>query len=48
MTHKELVKLICEMEGKKVEVSIGNVKEVIKCLKKLIKLYPDILKLLVK
>jgi hypothetical protein len=48
MTHKELVKLICEMEGKKVEVSIGNVKEVLKCLKKLLKTNPWIIRLLIK
>lgn len=40
MTHKELIKEICSREGKKSEVSRGNVKEVFKCIKILFKKNP--------
>jgi hypothetical protein len=32
MTMNNLIKAICMMEGKKVQVSVGNVREVLRCL----------------
>ena len=39
---KKLIKAICENEGKKVEVSRGNVLEIMKVLKTLINNDPDL------
>lgn len=33
MTRNELIKLICEYEGLKSQVSVGNVREILKVLK---------------
>lgn len=33
MTYKELVTLLASKEGKKKSVSVGNLREVLKCLK---------------
>lgn len=35
MTRAQLIKSLCLMEGKKVQVSVGNVREVVKCLTQL-------------
>lgn len=32
MTYSELISAISKLEGKKVQTSVGNVREVIKCL----------------
>ena len=32
MTYKELVKVLAKTEGKKVQVSVGNLREVLKAL----------------
>ena len=32
MTRNELITLVCAQEGKKVQVSVGNVREIIKVL----------------
>lgn len=32
ITYGQLIRSICAMEGKKVEVSVGNVREIIRCL----------------
>jgi hypothetical protein len=39
---KELIKLIAELENKKVEVSIGNIREVIRCLSDLVANDPEL------
>lgn len=35
MTYKTLIKQIAEHEGKKVEVSVGNIREVVRIIKDL-------------
>lgn len=32
MNYKAMIQDLCSLEGKKVDVSIGNIKEVVKCL----------------
>lgn len=39
---KELIRLIAEMEGRKVPVSIGNIKEVVRCLGELVANDPEL------
>lgn len=48
MTIKQLASEIAKREGKKHQTSIGDVREIIKLLKKLIKEDPSILLLLTK
>jgi hypothetical protein len=40
MTYKELIQILCRIEGKKSQVKIGDVKEIVKILKNLIKVNP--------
>ena len=48
MNIKELAIELSKLEGKKKEVTIGNIREILSVLKKLIKKDPSILKLLLK
>jgi len=47
-THKQLIKILCQKEGKKSQVSRGNVMEVIRCLRELIYENPEWLVALLK
>lgn len=39
---KELIKLIAGLEGRKVQVSVGNIREVIRCLSDLVANDPEL------
>ncbi len=48
MTPNQLIKRICELEGKKKEVTIGNIREVVAAIRKIIQEDPSALTVLVK
>jgi hypothetical protein len=41
---KKLIKELAKLEGKKIEVSVGNIRELMACLKALVKANPELLK----